>query len=72
MPGTHRRVRRRSDEFRLNHLKENFEYRVKNAPVTVEGVQVKEKVPVTGTWNDNMTYLSYPDTEVEKNPNLKR
>lgn len=63
---------RRSDELRLNHLKVNFEYRAKNAPVTVSGVQVKEKVPVSGSWNDNMNYLPYPNTEVEKNPNLKR
>lgn len=63
---------RRSDEFRMNHLKENFAYRAANAPVTIQGVKVQEKVPVTGSWNDNMNYMPYPSTEVEKNPNLKR
>uniref|UniRef100_A0AB33JG68 RagB/SusD family nutrient uptake outer membrane protein n=1 Tax=Prevotella sp. GTC17260 TaxID=3236796 RepID=A0AB33JG68_9BACT len=66
-------VPRRSDEFRLNILKDNFEYRKSNAPLAVaEGFTATESVPVTGTWNDNMNYLPYPGSEVEKNPNLKR
>lgn len=64
---------RRSDELRMNILRNNFEYRKANAPLTVAaGFVATESVPVTGTWNDNMNYLLYPGTEVEKNPNLKR
>lgn len=66
-------VTRRSDEFRLNVLKDNFEYRKVNAPLEVaSGFTATESVPVTGTWNDNMNYLPYPGNEVEKNPNLHR
>lgn len=67
-------VTRRSDEMRMNRLKENFEYRKANAPVEVApGIFVKEKVSVTGEWKgDESIYLAYPNTEVEKNPNLKK
>ena len=65
-------VPRRSDEFRMNRLKDNFEYRVANAPVTVNGDQFVEKVKVSGTWTEDKVYIPYPATEVEKNPNLKR
>lgn len=63
---------RRSDELRMNHLKTNFEYRKQNPAITLGGVQVKEKVTVSGTWNDDMNYMPYPNTDVEKNPNLHR
>lgn len=66
-------VTRRSDELRMNLLRVNFEYRKANAPLEVAtGFAVSESVPVMGTWNDNMNYLPYPGTEVEKNSNLKR
>ena len=68
-------VTRRSDEFRMNRLKENFDYRVANLPVEiVPGIQVKEQVTVVkNQWDgDNSIYVPYPDTEVEKNPNLRR
>ena len=66
-------VTRRSDEFRMNRLKDNFEYRKTNAPLSItEGVTATESVPVTGTWTDDKAYLPYPDTETMKNPNLKR
>ncbi len=66
-------VTRRSDEFRLDKLKENFEYRKTNAPLEVAtGYTATESVAVTGTWTDDMNYMPYPGTEVEKNPNLKR
>lgn len=68
-------VTRRSDEFRMNRLKENFDYRVANLPVEiVPGIQVKEQVTVVkNQWDgDNSIYVPYPDTEVEKNPNLHR
>ena len=58
----------------MNRLKENFEYRKANAPLEVApGISVKEKVSVTGEWKgDESIYLPYPNTEVEKNPNLKK
>lgn len=72
-------VTRRADEFRMNELKKNFDYRVANAPIVVaveNGKQytAKESVSVTkATWQgDNSIYCPYPTTEVEKNPNLKR
>lgn len=66
-------VTRRSDEFRLNMLKENFEYRKTNIPLEVSpGITAKESVPVMGSWTENMNYFPYPGAEVEKNPNLKR
>ena len=67
-------VTRRSDEMRMNRLKENFEYRKANAPLEVApGISVKEKVSVTGEWKgDESIYLPYPNTEVEKNPNLRK
>ena len=68
-------VTRRSDEFRMNELKKNFDYRVANKPVEiVPGIWASESVPVVkSTWaGDESIYLPYPDTEGEKNPNLKR
>lgn len=72
-------VTRRADEFRMNELKKNFDYRVANKPVvvTVENGKeytAKESVPVVkSTWaGDESIYCPYPTTEVEKNPNLKR
>lgn len=66
-------VTRRADELRMNKLKDNFEYRKANTPIEVApGVKVTESVAVTGTWNDQMIYLPYPGTEVEKNGNLHR
>lgn len=73
-------VTRRSDEFRMNELKKNFDYRVVNTPIVVatdaDGTQytAQESVSITkSTWaGDESIYLPYPDTEVEKNPNLKR
>lgn len=67
-------VTRRSDEMRMNRLKENFDYRKANVPLEVApGVSVKEKVSVVGEWKgDESIYLPYPNTEVEKNPNLRK
>lgn len=72
-------VTRRADEFRMNELKKNFDYRVANKPVVVavengKEYKAKESVPVVkSTWaGDESIYLPYPTTEVEKNPNLKR
>lgn len=72
-------VTRRADEFRMNELKKNFDYRVANKPVVVavengKEYTAKESVPVVkSTWaGDESIYCPYPITEVEKNPNLKR
>lgn len=72
-------VTRRADEFRMNELKKNFDYRVANKPVVVavengKEFTAKESVPVVkSTWaGDESIYCPYPTTEVEKNPNLKR
>ena len=72
-------VTRRADEFRMNELKKNFDYRVANKPVVVavengKEYTAKESVPVVkSTWaGDESIYCPYPTTEVEKNPNLKR
>lgn len=66
-------VTRRSDEFRMNRLKENFEYRKANKPLEVAiGFTAQESVLVTGSWSDNLIYMPYPDMEVEKNGNLHR
>lgn len=68
-------VTRRSDEFRMNRLKENFDYRVANAPIEVApGITAKESVAVTkSAWaGDESIYIPYPNNEVEKNPNLRR
>lgn len=72
-------VTRRADEFRLGQLDKNFNYRKANVPLEVaqdsertykakEAVEIKNKA-----WDGLKTiYLPYPDTEVEKNPNLIR
>ena len=68
-------VTRLSDEFRMNQLKANFDYRVANQPITiVPGITAKESVSIVkSTWaGDNSIYIPYPETEVEKNPNLVR
>ena len=72
-------VTRRADEFRMNELKKNFDYRVANKPVVVavengKEYTAKESVPVVkSTWaGDESIYCPYPTTEVEKNTKLKR
>lgn len=67
-------VTRRADQFRMNELKKTFEQRAVNAPIEiVPGITAKESVElVNKTWNDNLMYLPYPDTDSQKNPNLKR
>ena len=72
-------VTRRADEFRMNELKKNFDYRVANKEIEVANVngksyKAKESVTVTkSTWDgDNSIYCPYPTLEAEKNPNLHR
>ncbi len=71
-------VTRRSDEFRMNELKKNFDFRVANAdqdivdPADGRVYKAKESVSVVkSTWQGaESIYLPYPVVEVEKNPNL--
>lgn len=72
-------VTRRSDEFRMNELKKNFDFRVANAdqnivdPADGRVYKAKESVDVVkSTWQGaESIYLPYPVLEVEKNPNLR-
>lgn len=73
-------VTRRADEFRMNELKKNFDYRVQNPEIVVhvdangKEYKAKESVTLSNTnWVEGVTiYCPYPTDEVEKNPNLKR
>lgn len=61
------------DMFRMNRVKDHFEYRVLNPEIEVApGVFRKEVVPVTGAWDDSKMYAPYPYEDVILNPNLKR
>ena len=64
-------VTRRADQFRMKLLQKTFEERQGNPEIEiVPGVKVKEGVEVSGSWNDKMVYMPYPDTDSAKNPNL--
>ena len=63
---------RSMDLFRMNRIKDHFEYRKLNPEIEVApGVFRKEAVPVNGVWNDNKMYLPYPNKDAVINPNLK-
>ena len=63
---------RARDMFRMNRIKDHFEFRKENPLIEVaEGVFRKEAVPVTGVWNDSKMYFPYPANDVAINPNLK-
>ncbi|MDR0756298.1 MAG: RagB/SusD family nutrient uptake outer membrane protein [Tannerella sp.] len=64
---------RHHDMFRMFRVKDHFEYRKQNPEIEVApGVFRKEKVEVSGTWNDAMMYAPYPSRDAMLNPNLKR
>jgi hypothetical protein len=64
---------RHHDMFRMFRVKDHFEFRKQNPEIEVApGVFRKEKVEVTGTWNDAMMYAPYPAVDAMLNPNLKR
>ncbi len=64
---------RARDMFRMYRYKDHFEYRKQNPLVEVApGIQRKEVVTVTGTWDDSKMYAPYPYEEALLNPNLKR
>ena len=63
---------RARDMFRMNRIKDHFEYRKLNPEIEVApGVFRKEAVPVSGTWNDSKMYLPRPFVDSSINPNLK-
>ena len=63
---------RARDMFRMNRLKDHFEYRKNNPQVEVApGIFVCESIPVTGVWDDSKMYFPYPARDVANNPNLK-
>lgn len=63
---------RSMDMFRMNRIKDHFEYRKLNPKIEVaSGVFRKEAVSVSGVWNDSKMYLPYPNKDSENNPNLK-
>ena len=62
---------RARDMFRMNRLKDHFEYRKENPEIEVApGVFVKEAIPVTGVWDDSKMYFPYPARDAANNPNL--
>jgi hypothetical protein len=64
---------RHHDMFRMFRVKDHFEFRKQNPEIEVApGVFRKEKVDVTGTWNDAMMYAPYPAADAMLNPNLRR
>ena len=63
---------RARDMFRMYRFKEHFEYRKQNPEIEVApGVFRKEKVPVTGAWDDSRMYAPYPYEDAILNPNLQ-
>ncbi|MDR2765468.1 MAG: RagB/SusD family nutrient uptake outer membrane protein [Tannerella sp.] len=61
------------DLFRMNRVKDHFEFRKQNPEIEVApGVFRKEKIEVTGTWDDSKMYAPYPAADAMLNPNLKR
>jgi hypothetical protein len=60
------------DMFRMNRVKDHFEFRKLNPLIEVApGIFRKEAVPVTGTWDDSKMYCPYPYGDFILNPNLK-
>ena len=63
---------RARDMFRMYRYKEHFEYRKENPEIEVApGVFRKEKVAVSGDWDDSRMYAPYPYEDAILNPNLK-
>lgn len=60
------------DMFRMNRIKDHFEFRKQNPEIEVApGVFRKEAVSVTGAWSDSKMYLPYPYRDSAINGNLK-
>jgi hypothetical protein len=63
---------RARDMFRMNRVKDHFEYRKKNPKIEVaSGVFRAEALSVTGEWNDSKMYCPYPYEDTTYNPGLK-
>jgi hypothetical protein len=61
------------DMFRMNRLKDHFEFRKENPLIEVApGIFRNEAVPITGTWSDSRMYSPYPNGDAILNPNLKK
>jgi hypothetical protein len=59
------------DMFRMNRVKDHFEFRKLNPGIEVApGIFRRENVPVTGTWDDSKMYAPYPYGDKILNPNL--
>ncbi|MDR2232697.1 MAG: RagB/SusD family nutrient uptake outer membrane protein [Tannerella sp.] len=66
---------RHHDMFRMNRIKDHFEFRKLNPLIEVApGVFRKELVelPAGATWSDAMMYAPYPASDAMLNPNLVR
>ncbi len=62
---------RQRDMFRMNRLRDHFEYRKQNPEIEVApGIFRREAVPVTGAWDDSKMYCPYPYEDKTYNPNL--
>ena len=61
------------DMFRMNRVKDHFEYRKLNPMIEVApGVFLNERVPIRiSSWDDSRMYVPYPSMDKELNPNLK-
>lgn len=66
-------VTRRSDQLRMNLLKDSFDYRKRNPAVEIEGLEMKEPVTINGNWTVGETeYYPYPSNDSSLDPNLKK
>ncbi|MBO7220140.1 MAG: RagB/SusD family nutrient uptake outer membrane protein [Alistipes sp.] len=62
---------RARDMFRMNRVKNHFEYRKSNPMIEVApGVLRNETLSVTGEWDDSKMYCPYPYTDTTYNPGL--
>lgn len=76
------------DQRRMNRLKEHFEYRLTNPEIEVTEqwlkenpdktdmvngpVYMKERVTMTGSWDDSKMYAPYPSIDTSLYPSLKK
>ena len=66
-------VTRRSDQLRMNLLKDSFDYRRRNPTVEIEGLELKEPVTISGSWTVGETeYYPYPANDSSLDPNLRK
>lgn len=64
---------RSMDMFRMNRIKDHFEFRKENPEIEVApGIKRKEAVSVSGVWNDGKMYLPYPNKDAAINPGLNK